>query len=345
MNSDPHEIAAWRAFGMLDPDEAAAFDEAMRQDPELRESLREMNVLCAAVAAASVTPLPPRAGQFERLQARLGLPSTKSVNWVGISGWAAAAAALAFILTVERQSPAPSESAVNSGTFRTGNREAPIKPETGGQELVAQPSEDDESDLPKDTAAKQGLATQDNDVNLFAKMETKRLIREIAVLRDKLETVEKRERQRLEPVHGMAWPIVMTMRPPQTTSQITPATDADASVVSVLGDALAGRSPLADNPITKGVTDAPSAVPIYDPASGIGTLVANNLSDTNLWVIERGKTKPRLLGKIPQSSEAYESVGFDLPAGTIPENFIITNDAAGKDAPPSDKNTVLIGPQ
>jgi uncharacterized membrane protein len=87
---------------MLDSDEAAGFDEAMRQDPELRESFREMNVLCAAIAAASVTPLPPRAGQFERLQARLGLPSTKSVNWLGISGWAAAAAALAFILTVWR---------------------------------------------------------------------------------------------------------------------------------------------------------------------------------------------------------------------------------------------------
>jgi hypothetical protein len=52
-----------------------------------------------------------------------------------------------------------------------------------------------------------------------------------------------------------------------------------------------------------------------------------------------------LLGKIPQSSEAYESVGFELPAGTIPENFIITNDSEGKGAPPSDKNTILIGPQ
>jgi hypothetical protein len=97
--------------------------------------------------------------------------------------------------------------------------------------------------------------------------------------------------------------------------------------------------------MAKSVANVPSAVPIYDPASGIGTLVANNLSDTNLWVIARGEDKPRLLGKIPQRSEAYESVGFDLPAGTIPSNFIITNDSDGKDAPPSDKNTVLIGPQ
>jgi flagellar motility protein MotE (MotC chaperone) len=346
MNSDPHEIAAWRAFGMLDSDEAAGFDEAMRQDPELRESFREMNVLCAAIAAASVTPLPPRAGQFERLQARLGLPSTKSVNWLGISGWAAAAAALAFILTVEqRQSPTPSEGAVNSSTLRTGNREAPIKPETGEQELVSQSSENTESEPIKDTATNQDVATQESDARMITKMETQHLVREIAVLREKLETVEKRERQRLEPVQGMAWPIVMTMRPPQATSQITPATDEDSSVVSALGDALAGRSPLVDNRMAKNVAEAPSAVPIYDPASGIGTLVANNLSDTNLWVIARGEDKPRLLGKIPQSTEAYESVGFDLPAGTIPSNFIITNDSDGKDAPPSDKNTVLIGPQ
>jgi hypothetical protein len=234
---------------------------------------------------------------------------------------------------------------VNSGTLRTGNREAPIKPETGEQELVGQSSENTESEPIKDTAANQDVATQESDARMITKIETQRLVREIAVLRKKLETVEKRERQRLEPVQGMAWPIVMTMRPPQATRQITPATDEDSSVVSALGDALAGRSPLVDNRMAKSVANVPSAVPIYDPASGIGTLVANNLSDTNLWVIARGEDKPRLLGKIPQRSEAYESVGFDLPAGTIPSNFIITNDSDGKDAPPSDKNTVLIGPQ
>jgi hypothetical protein len=140
--------------------------------------------------------------------------------------------------------------------------------------------------------------------------------------------------------------MVMTMRPPRATSQIVPEDAADASVVSVLGDALAGRSSLADNNrAAQASADTASAVPIYDPATGAGTLVANNLSDTNLWVTTRGENQPRLLGKIPQSSEAYESVGFELPAGTIPDNFIITNDSEGKGAPPSDKNTVLIGPQ
>ena len=100
-----------------------------------------------------------------------------------------------------------------------------------------------------------------------------------------------------------------------------------------------------DNRAKQGVVDTRSAVPIYDPATGIGTLVVNNLSNTNFWVTEKGESEPRLLGKIPPSTEAYESVGFELRKGTTPENFIITNDSAGKDAPPSDKNTILIGPQ
>jgi len=345
MNSDPHETAVWRVFGMLDSDEAAGFDEAMRQYPELRDAYREMNVLCAAVAAASIAPLQPRTGQLERLQARLGLQSSKSVNWLGISGWAAAAAALTFILLVDRKSPVPTESVKNSATPHATKREVQVIQKATAQGLAAQPSPDVGSELAEDATANRNVATQENNVKLVTKVETKRLVQEIAVLREKLESIEKRERQRLEPVQGMAWPIVMTMRPPRAETQIVSAADAYTSVVGVLGDALAGKSSLADNRAAQGVADTPSAVPIYDPATGTGTLVANNLSDTNFWVTARGEDKPRLLGRIPQSREAYESVEFELPAGTIPDNFIITNDSAGKDAPPSDKNTVLIGPR
>jgi hypothetical protein len=345
MSSDPHEIAAWRAFGMLGSDEAAGFDEAMRQDPELRDAYREMNLLSAAVAAVSVAPLIPRAGQLERLQARLGLQASKSVNWLGISGWAAAAAAFTVILLVDRKSPAPSESVKNSPPSHAAKRDVHLIEKATHEGLAAQPSSDVGSEPAKDATANRDVATQENDVKLMTKWETKRLVQEIAVLRKKLESVEKREQQRLEPVQGMAWPMVMTMRPPHTTTQIVPAETTDTSVVGVLGDALAGKSSLADNRAARASADLPSAVPIYDPATGAGTLVANNLSDTNLWVTAKGENQPRLLGKIPQSSEAYEAVGFELPVGTIPDNFIITNDSAGKGAPPSDKNTILIGPR
>ena len=336
---------------MLDSDEAAGFDEAMRQDPELRDAYWEMNLLSATVAAASVAPLAPRAGQLERLQARLGLQSSKSLNWLGISGWAAAAAALTFILVVDHQSTMPTESVKNSAAPHATKREVHVIQKATVEELAAQASPEEGSEIAQTPSAEvptanTSVASQANDVKLITKVETKRLVQEIAVLREKLESAEKREQQRMEPVQGMAWPMVMTMRPPRATSQIVPEDATDTSVVGVLGDALAGRSSLADNNrAAQASADLPSAVPIYDPATGAGTLVANNLSDTNLWVTARGESQARLLGKIPQSSEAYESVGFELPAGTIPANFIITNDSAGKGAPPSDKNTILIGPQ
>jgi hypothetical protein len=394
MNSDPHETAAWRAFGMLDSNEAAGFDEAIHQDPELKDAYRDMNVLCAAVAAASVAPLQPRAGQLEQLQARLGLKASKSVNWLGISGWAAAAAALTFILLVDHKPPMPTESVKNKAAPHANKQDILMIQKATVQELAAQPSSDVGSEPAEDATSNRDAATHENNVKLVTKMETKRLVQEIAVLREKLESIEKREQQRLEPVQGMAWPIVMKMRPPNATTQIVPTevamAEAEASVVDLLGDALAGKASLADNrakqgvvdtrsavpindPATtadtntsavnvpgdalaekasladnqgeQGVVDTTSAVPIYDPATGTGTLVVNNLSNTNFWVTARGDSEPRLLGKIPQSTEAYESVGFELPAGTIPDNFMITNDSAGKNAPPSDKNTILIGPR
>jgi hypothetical protein len=63
MNSDPHETAAWRTFGMLDVDETANYDEAMRHDSGLRQAQQEMDCLVAAVAAVTTLPIKPRAGQ------------------------------------------------------------------------------------------------------------------------------------------------------------------------------------------------------------------------------------------------------------------------------------------
>lgn len=350
MNSDPHETAAWRAFGMLDSNEAADFDDAIRQDPELRGAYRDMNVLCAAVAAASVVPLTPRAGQLEQLQARLGLHPTKAkaVNWLGVSGWAAAAAALTFILLVDRKPPIPTESVKNNATPHAANRDILKIQKATVQDPAAQPSSDVGSTPTENAASNRDPATHESNVELVTKMETKRLVQEIAVLREKLQSVEKHERERMGSVPGMAWPIVMKMRPPRATSQIASTEDTETSVVDLLGDALAGKSSLADNRADQSTVNTvatPSAVPIYDPATGTGTLVVNNLSNTNFWVKAKGESELRLLGKIPPSSEAYESVGFELPAGTIPDNFVITNDSAGKNAPPSEENTVLIGPQ
>ena len=100
MNSDPFDSAAWRTFDMLDADESAIFDEAMRHDPVLRSAYLEMDRLSAAIAASTALPIEPKAGQLDRLQARLGLGPSKSAQfWLTISGWAAAAV-LAILLTL-----------------------------------------------------------------------------------------------------------------------------------------------------------------------------------------------------------------------------------------------------
>ena len=59
MNFDPYDSAAWRTFDMLDADEAAAFDEAMRHDPVLQSAYFEMDRLSAAIATPSPLPSSP----------------------------------------------------------------------------------------------------------------------------------------------------------------------------------------------------------------------------------------------------------------------------------------------
>ena len=356
MNSDPHESAAWRMFGMLDADEAASFDESIRDDPELRNAWREMNSLSAAVAAAATTPITPRAGQLDRLRSRLGLNASKPTNWLAITGWAAAAV-LTMTLLLDRKIPTRPDQAANSPhpvpakhdveiVERVSKREVPL----AGKQAK---SVDSDSDNERPSRTDGVIQPQESGVRTVAKVETKRLIQEIEVLREKLESIQKRDQKRFETLPGMAWPIVMTMKPPHGDKTIIAADDQAPSITSVLGDALAGSSSLVSPPATLATTEeAPSAVPIYDPSTGEGTLVINlakiaSNTPKSLWFKPEGSdTQPVFLGSLPSSSlDGPESVGFTLRAGTIPSNFIITSDTNGKNAPPSAGNTILIGPQ
>ena len=363
MNSDPHESAAWRTFGMLDADEAAGFDEAMRQDPELRKAYREMNCLAAAVAAATVPPLAPRAGQLERLQSRLGLNPSKHPNWLGISGWAAAAA-LTMVLILDRN-PAVETKIVRIETHL---------PSTKSEQRVSMPesTQQEEPTVVKETTPNtppsgDGLiATQENDVKTIVKVETKRLIQEIEVLRGKLENAQTRDRQRFEAVPGMAWPIVMTMSPPETEKEKEPPTVAAVSISSnppalttILGDALAGNASYLNNipnfreNALPGKSLIPSAIPIYDSARDSGTLVVSNLpaatanESYNLWVTTEDGAKPVHVGRLPEAT--VESAGsYDFSLGSkaiVPTGFFLTKDSQGATAAPSKANTVLQGPK
>jgi hypothetical protein len=364
---------------MLDADEAASFDEAVRQDPELEKAYREVNCIAAAVAATTSTPLAPRAGQLARLQSRLGLNTSKRTNWLGISGWAAAAA-LALLLTIKNQATPPNPTAAPS-----------LPPESNADSSLAshpqqaqkQPISSDP--LPfagDDSAAADTLAgTPTPQERTITRVETKRLIQEIEVLREKLESAQERDQKRFQAVDGMAWPIVMRMSPPGLKRNGAPgisSTDPEPpALTAMLGDALAGNSsasavfPTENPPETHNSLDflsapllaqatrrldasgKPSAVPIYDAARDTGTLVVSNLPEKsegesyNLWVQTEDAESAIHVGLLPDTvSVAPESFDFSLgSAAIIPRGFFLTKDEVGKPVAPSAANTILQGPQ
>lgn len=356
MNSDPNESAAWRVFGMLDADEAAGFDEAMRHNPELRNAHREMDCLAAAVAVAVTRPIAPRAGQLERLHERLGLNVVKPRNWLAISGWAAAAV-LAMALLVDHQ---PSRGAVvmNPGVpepvvsrDRTASRPAAETDSLAPEEIgVGNPLPADEpSDLPESTG------------KAVARVETRRLIQEIEVLREKLESFQERDRKRFETVDGLAWPVVMRMRPPGAVEEIRDGLALRKEdlppLTAILGDALAfGRSGDATMSAfgAAPVPPEPSAIPIYDPARDAGTIVINGIlpakaagESYKLWVMTEQGGSPIYVGTLPESNAQGADI-FDFSLGsktTVPSSFVLTKGPQGQPEAPSKKNIVLEGPR
>jgi hypothetical protein len=360
MNSDPHESAAWRAFGMLDADAAAGFDEAMRRDPELKSAYREMECLTAAVAAATTRPVTPRAGQLERLHLRLGLNVSNHTNWLGISGWAAAAVLTAVLLF--QRGPAHREliakTTVISPTTSHQIETPPPQPReetTAAAGAGAGAGAGAENGLTNagspDQTAPRSLA-QSGEVKTIVKVETKRLIQEIQVLREKLEDFQERDRQRFEPVAGMAWPIVMRMTRPKDAISPTSALvqeQEDPTITAMLGDAMTAANRAA-TPNDTAMAE-PSAIPIYDPARQTGTLYVTNLEpaqdneDYYLWAETKKGGKPNLVGKLPKSNtHGPESFDFNMASDSaIPSIFTLTKDH-GTPATPSASNTVLRGP-
>jgi hypothetical protein len=247
MNSDPYDSAAWRTFGMLDADESAIFEEAMRHDPLLRGAYLEMDRLSAAVAAATTAPVAPQAGQLERLRSRLGLDpvAKRGVWWFGISGWAAAAAlALMMVLgTSVREdlngvAQNPPSSPATDGSSQATAALSPPPAGTGAVPEAAPPSAVAASDPAQDPATAEKWV-----VKASSKAETKRLVQEIAVLRENLEQFQRRDRILFDPVPGMAVPVVMTMKPPgveeDDLSPTLTAGDDTSPIVALLGEVLA----------------------------------------------------------------------------------------------------------
>lgn len=357
MNSDPHELAAWRTFGMLDADEAAGFDEATRHDPELRNAYREMDCIATAVAVTTTIPIAPRAGQLERLHARLGLNAAKRTNWFGISGWAAAAA-LAMILILDRNSTKMDQGVENHPTnpaVLTPNR---------SQVATAVPSskKGDESDGAGQVEPQQDMLTGAS-ADIDGRGYAKRLIQEREARRDKLENFQEQDRKRFEPVAGMAWPIVMRMLPPgmagELSGEVVTNDDHEPPITALLGDALtASNLKIADDTLAAARTGEvatakadSSAIPIYDAARDTGTLFVNlpvkaPEMERYLWVETQEGGAPIYVGRLPESNnQGPDSFDFSLGStGIVPSAFFLTESGAGKPVAPSEENTILEGP-
>lgn len=325
---------------MLDAEESALFDEAMRQDPGLRRACLELDRLAAAIAATTVEPLVPQESELERLQRRLGLAqaSRKAPLWLAVAGWSAAAALAVFVVW-ERFTP---QKAV-----------APIVHET--EPVRVEPV----------------ISTLDEKAG--SKQETARLTAEIEVLRRNLEDFHQQNRVMFQVLPGRSLPLVMTMLPPGETMT---SVGVRTSLTAMLGDALAATNrhpvPADHSPAqeSEDLADAqyvestepvaeialpqgpPMAVPIYDAARDAGTLVVSNLQAAgngmayNLWVVPDTGERPVYLGSLPESSAAGAD-SFDFSLGStmvMPAGFLLTLDPSNAPADPSEANTVLSGP-
>lgn len=339
MNSDPYDSAAWRTFNMLDADESAIFDEAMRHDPLLRSAYLEMDRLSAAIAATTALPIEPKPGHLERLQDRLGLnPAIRTHFWLAVSGWSAAAVLAILLILHLTGIISPSESAAIAAA--------------------------DTSPSPKDLAQTTTPSALPNG-KTTPKAETERLNREIEVLRENLVKFQDRDRQIFVANPGMALPIVMTMHPPGAVPEDPALTknDGQSPITVMLGNALTTMSDAADEPEVAlsgtPTTDPaamlpnhPSAIPIYDAARDSGTLVVSNLPPAgegevyNLWVIPETGARPVYVGELPENTAAG-TVSFNFSLGStmvLPSGFMLTIDALDAPATPTETNTVLQYP-
>lgn len=371
MNSDPHDSTAWRSFGMLDTDESAAFDEAMRHDPELKAAIREMDRLQAAVALVASRPVMPREGHLERIQARLGQQPKRGISlWFGVSGWAAAAALallLAWNTDVIRMFSSKSTSSTASVTQPTPKgpttRQSGESPVTTAESPQAPPPHSAPATSPDSNAS-----------SLVIRRETERLTREIAGLQDQLQSYQLRDNKWFQAIPGVATPVIMLMSPPGMPVEDGASVAVNESPVSqLLAETLRGSSteklptagamndtqpPLdqitqtTDTPPSES-TEQPSAIPIYDAARDAGTLVVTNLPpvaqgmEYNLWVQTSPEQEPVRLGILPDAGTSpSESFDFSLGSNTVmPTGFVLTQDLKNKPKAPSDKNTVLQSPQ
>ncbi|MGD7651898.1 MAG: hypothetical protein ACQCXQ_01700 [Verrucomicrobiales bacterium] len=364
MNSDPHDSAAWRSFGMLSSADVKQFEDAATNDTVIRDAGLEIDRIATAIAVATTPTVTPDPGQLDQLHKQLGFnrpPLFKTA--AALSGWILAAA-LAALLIHKHQSAAQQTNAPSPLTTPTA--EAP----------------------PHNPATP----------------ETERLTKEISHLRETLATFQTRDDILFSSVPGHSMQIVMVLTPPDidpSDSFLFDSTAGTSPLAALLGKSLsdainqenaaalsANSTPpdptdtlpaapgdgspsipvrpihgntetttLPNQPVPPPdaeptlILDNPLAIPIYDPARDAGSLVVSKLPPSgdqnhyNLWVTIEPGTTPIFIGSLPDENIAgARAFDFSLGSTLVPSSFTLTLDLAGTHPAPSDANTVLTGP-
>ncbi len=383
MNSEAYESAALHTLGILTPEEAQAHTAALRTEPVRAAAQQALDQLATVIALTEAPPQRPPAHVWTQIQAACGLvpmPAAAVTRWpqalLAYSGWGVAAAlALAWNWWPHSVAPTaeaslaplvPPEKIFPSTNSNTRRVVRPVDAPTPQIASTAAPA----AEAALESVTRNACSTLPNlDPTMGAnagsdKTENHQLIQEIDTLRAQLALAQRTNTERLTPVSGRAWPVIIELKPPKTENadSLKPpplATEAEP-ITTRLGDALAGK---VNDPTTK-PTEI-SAVPIYDPARDTGTLAVKNLplapagTEYRLFATTDGGTLTNaslsdgnrslstsiFVGTLPKLISGSDSIDFRLgTTGIIPTSFTINTIPIGSNDVPTLNNTVLVGP-
>jgi hypothetical protein len=319
---------------------------------------RLIDTIAAVIALKESRALQPQNKSFAAVQGKISSRYMRRLSpWSLLlfgSGWAAAAAVTLFFtyhITSDQETQGVTKSSMGpvGSVDHSMQAASPSTASTHDENIAAKQKE--VSDLNKEGA------------NGQVKVEQRSLIQEIETLRLTISDLEKRDNERLTPMVGVTWPLIIKMtRPGEEGVVIASNNDILHSMLNEPDALVNGRqndSSIANQseqslvpPVAGTESNAATAIPIYDPARDKGQLIVNNLPVVSenqnyyLWVKTNQGKSPFLVGTLPNNINTTSET-FDFRLGTtgiIPDSFQITLDGPQNPSLPQSSNIILQGP-
>ncbi len=318
-----------------------------------------IDTIAAVIALRESKAVQPHNKSFAAVRGKISLRGKRRYSpWNLLilgSGWAAAAAVTLF-LNYQASSGQNKQSITKSTADPADSLKHSMRPTTSPSAALTQ----DESTKTKQNDANEFKKKRDSGQ---VKAEQRSLIQEIETLRLTISDLKKRDNERLIPVAGVTWPLIVKMtRPGEEDLLIASNNDilqsmfneSDVSANGLKIDILTGKQ--SEQPPAQSLAGAESsvatAIPIYDPARDKGQLIVNNLPVASenqnyyLWVKTAHANSPFLVGTLPNNiNTTSETFDFRLgTTGVIPDSFQITIDGLQNPSLPQSSNIILQGP-